>query len=158
DVLEIGRGDFKRMYDILYQRPPMLVPRHLRLEIPERIASDGEELIPLDESMVRQAARKLKDASVESVAIVYLFSYIDSSHEWRTGEIISEEFPGVSVSVSHRISQEWREYERTSTTVVNAYIQPTMVRYLGNLLTSLRGRAFDGRLLVTHSNGGVFSV
>jgi N-methylhydantoinase A len=158
DVLEIGRGDFKRMYDLLYQRPVILVPRHLRFEIPERMAADGEELIPLDESEIRDAAERLKKENVESVAVVYLFSYIDASHERRTAEILAETCPNLSISVSHRISQEWREYERTSTTVVNAYIQPTMEHYLGDFLSSLRARQFDGRLLVTQSNGGAFSV
>src|SRR5262245_17691165 len=107
DVLEIGRGDFKRMYDLLYQRPTTLVPRQLRFDIPERMAADGEELIPLDEAAVRAAAERLKKENVESVAVVYLFSYIDASHERRTAEILTETCPDLSISVSHRISQEW---------------------------------------------------
>jgi N-methylhydantoinase A len=90
--------------------------------------------------------------------VVFLFSYRDPAHEERAAEIVAKEIPGASVSVSHRISQEWREYERTSTTVVNAYIQPIMERYLADFGRALGGRAFGGRLLVTQSNGGAFSL
>src|SRR5262249_52709877 len=102
-----------------------------------------------------------------SVAIVFLFSFRDPRHEQRAAEIVAAEMPGVSVSVSHRITQEWREYERTSTTVVNAYVQPIMDRYLGEVDRGLGGprppggtggRGFAGRLLVTQSNGGAFSL
>ena len=158
DVLEIGRGNFLRMYDVLYRRPAPLVPRGRCLEVPERLGAHGEELVPLDESAVRAAARRLLDERVESVAVVFLFSYRDPSHEQRAAEILAEMLPGVSISVSHRLTQEWREYERTSTTVVNAYLQPTVDRYLGELGEGLAGRGFAGRLLIMQSNGGAFSL
>jgi N-methylhydantoinase A len=158
DVLEIGRGNYLRMYDVLYQRPPLLVRRDLRLEVPERLGARGEVLRPLDEAALRTALRGLAGRGVESLAIVFLFSYRDAAHERRAAEIAAEALPGVSVSVSHRISQEWREYERTSTTVVNAYIQPVMARYLGDLDRGLAERGFRGTLLVTQSNGGAFSL
>ena len=158
DVLEIGRGNFLRMYDVLYRRPVPLVPRGRCREVPGRLTATGEVLVALDEEAVRAAARQLAADGVESVAIVFLFSYRDPSHEQRAAEIVARELPGVAVSASHRITQEWREYERTSTTVVNAYVQPIMDRYLGAFRRGLEGRAFRGQLLVTESNGGAFSL
>ena len=158
DVLEIGRGNFLKMYDVLYRRPAPLVPRGRCREVPERLTATGDVLVPLDEAAVRTAAQHLLADGVESVAIVFLFSYRDPAHEQRAAEIVTAELPGASVSPSHRISQEWREYERTSTTVVNAYIQPIMDRYLGAFGQGLAGRGFRGQLLVTESNGGAFSL
>ena len=158
DVLEIGRGDFLKMYDVLYRRPEPLVPRGRCREVPERLTATGEVLLPLDESAVQKAARELAAEGVESVAVVFLFSYRDSAHEVSAAQIVAREMPGVSVSASHRITQEWREYERTSTTVVNAYVQPIMDRYLGEFGKGLAGRGFTGQLLVTQSNGGAFSL
>ena len=158
DVLEIGRGNFLKMYDVLYRRPEPLVPRGRSREVPERLSATGEVLVPLDEEAVRAAARQLLAAGVESVAVVFLFSYRDPAHEQRAAQIVAAEMPGVSVSASHRITQEWREYERTSTTVVNAYVQPIIDRYLGEFGRGLGGRGFRGELLVTQSNGGAFSL
>ena len=134
------------------------MPRGRCLEVPERLTARGEVIVPLDEGAVRAAARRLGADGVESVAVVFLFSYRNPAHERRAAEIVAEELPGVSVSASHRITQEWREYERTSTTVVNAYIQPIMERYLGAFDRALAGRGFRGRVLITQSNGGAFSI
>jgi N-methylhydantoinase A len=158
DVLEIGRGNFLRMYDVLYRRPAPLVPRGRILEVPERLSARGELLVPLDEAAVRAAARQLRNDGVQSVAVVFLFSYRNPAHEQRAAEILAEELPGVTLSVSHRLTQEWREYERTSTTVVNAYVQPIVDRYLGEFGAGLAGRGFTGQLLITQSNGGAFSL
>ena len=158
DVLEIGRGNFLRMYDVLYRRPTPLVPRGRCLEVPERLTARGEVLVPLDEAAVRAAGRRLKEEGVEAVAVVFLFSYRNPAHEQHAAEILAEEMPGVAVSVSHRLTQEWREYERTSTTVVNAYVQPIVDRYLGRFGEGLAGRGFRGQLLITQSNGGAFSL
>jgi len=158
DVLEIGRGNFLRMYDVLYRRPASLVPRGLRLEVPERLTARGEVMVPLDEEGVRAAARRLAAEGVESVAVCLLFSFRNPEHEQRTAELVAEVLPTASVSVSHRITQEWREYERTSTTVVNAYVRPIMDRYLGAFEQGLAGRGFRGQLLITQSNGGAFSL
>ena len=158
DVLEIGRGDFLKMYDVLYRRPEPLVPRGRCHEVPERLTATGDVLVPLDEAVVRAAARGLLADGVESVAIVFLFSYRDPAHEVRAARIVADEMPGAAVSASHRITQEWREYERTSTTVVNAYVQPIMDRYLREFGKGLAGRGFTGQLLVTQSNGGAFSL
>jgi len=158
DVLEIGRGNFLRMYDVLYRRPTPLVPRGRALEVPERLTARGEVLVPLDERAVRAAARRLKQDDVQAVAVVFLFSYRNPAHEQRAAAILAEELPGVAISVSHRLTQEWREYERTSTTVVNAYVQPIVDRYLGQFGEGLAGRGFTGQLLITQSNGGAFSL
>jgi N-methylhydantoinase A len=158
DVLEIGRGNFLRMYDVLYRRPTPLVPRGRRLEIPERITARGEVLLPLGEAAVRDAARALRAEGVQSVAVTFLFSYFEPAHEQRAAAILAEELPGVAISVSHRLSREWREYERTSTTVVNAYILPIVDRYLATFEQRLGKRGFRGRLLITQSNGGACSV
>jgi N-methylhydantoinase A len=158
DVLEIGRGNFLRMYDVLYRRPTPLVPRGRRLEVAERLTAGGEVLTPLDEAAVREAARTLAADGVTSVAIVFLFSYRNAAHERRAAEIVAEVMPGAAISVSSHITQEWREYERTSTTVVNAYVQPIMDRYLGAFGEGLAGRGFTGQLLITQSNGGAFSL
>jgi N-methylhydantoinase A len=158
DVLEIGRGNFLRMYDVLYRRPTPLVPRGRRLEIPERLVARGEVLVPLDEAAVRDAARALRADGVESVAVTFLFSYFDPAHEQRAAAILADELPGVAISVSHRLSREWREYERTSTTVVNAYVLPIVDRYLATFEQRLAARGFRGRLLITQSNGGASSV
>jgi len=144
DVLEIGRGNFLKMYDVLYRRPEPLVPRGRAHEVPERLTATGEVLVPLDEAAVRAAARQLLADGVESVAIVFLFSYRDPSHKQRAARIVAAEMPGVSVSASHRITQEWREYERTSTTVVNAYVQPIMDRYLGESAAAWAAAASRG--------------
>ena len=158
DVLEIGRGNFLRMYDVLYRRPTPLVPRGRRREVPERISARGEILVPLDEAAVRDAARSLAAEGVESVAVTFLFSYLDPVHEQRAAAILAEELPGVAISVSHRLSREWREYERTSTTVVNAYVLPIVERYLATFEQRLAERGFRGRVLITQSNGGACSV
>ena len=158
DVLEIGRGNFLRMYDVLYRRPAPLVPRGRCREVPERLSARGEVLVPLDETAVRVAARQLAAENVTAVALTFLFSYRNPAHEARAAEILAEELPGVALSVSHRLTQEWREYERTSTTVVNAYVLPIVDRYLGAFGRRLGERGFAGRLLITQSNGGAFSL
>jgi N-methylhydantoinase A len=107
---------------------------------------------------VRAAARRLAAEGVESVAVCFLFSFRNPEHERRAAELVAEALPAASVSVSHRITQEWREYERTSTTVVNAYVRPIMDRYLGAFERGLAGRGFRGQLLITQSNGGAFSL
>jgi N-methylhydantoinase A len=158
DVLEIGRGNFLRMYDVLYRRPTPLVPRGRCREVSERVGARGEVLVPLDEASVRAAARRLAADGVQAVALTFLYSYRNPAHEQRAAEILAEELPGVALSVSHRLTQEWREYERTSTTVVNAYVLPIVDRYLGAFGRRLGERGFRGRLLITQSNGGAFSL
>src|SRR5947199_3446312 len=152
DVLEIGRGNFLRMYDVLYRRPTPLVPRGRRREVPERISARGEILVPLDEASVRDAARSLAADGVESVAVTLLFSYLDPVHEQRAAAILAEELPGVAISVSHRLSREWGEYERTSTAVVNAYLLPIVERYLGTFDQRVAERGCRGLAWATYAD------
>jgi N-methylhydantoinase A len=129
-----------------------------RHEVGERNGARGAGLVALAEEAVRAAARRLGEEGVESIAVSLLFSFRNPEHERRAAEIVAGTLPGVSVSASHRITLEWREYARTSTTVVNAYVRPIMDRYLGAFERGLAGRGFRGQLLITQSNGGAFSV
>jgi N-methylhydantoinase A len=155
DVYEIGRANRPAMYDLQYHRPPPLVARRHRLEVLERMSAIGNPLIALDEESVRQAIDTLVAAGIESVAVVLLHSYRNPAHELRCEQLIAERHPKVSVSLSHRIANEWREYERTSTTVVNAAIAPTVRSYLAELEKELHNRGVRSSVHVMQSNGGM---
>src|SRR5437016_3808283 len=133
DTLEFAFGHRFDQYDLEMVRPTPLVARPLRLEVPERIAADGSVLLPLDQGAVRTLARTLREQQIQSVAVSLIHAYREPRHELRIGEILREECPGLYVSLSHQVCPEIREYERTSTTVANAYIQPLMAGYLGKL-------------------------
>ena len=133
DVYEIGRGNRPEGYNLFFKRPVPLVPRELRLEIDERLMATGEISRPLNEDSARKAIAHLKSRGVESVAVCLLHSYANSVHEKRLGELLAEEYPEAYVTLSHEILREFREYERTSTTVLNAYIGPIVSRYLSSL-------------------------
>ncbi|MFQ5894898.1 MAG: hydantoinase/oxoprolinase family protein, partial [Nitrospinota bacterium] len=152
DVVEIGRQNRSRLYDLYYRRPPPLVPRPLRLGVPERVGPEGEVERPLDQGALERALARLGRAGVGSVAISFLHSYANPDHERRAAEAARR--AGFAVSPSSRILPEYREYERTSTTCVNAYVSPLMGRYLSELDRRLPG----GRLRVMQSNGGVLSA
>src|SRR6185312_12398805 len=123
-----------QMYSIEYDVRPPLVPKRMRHGVPGRMNASGEELQPLDEDAVRAAVRELVEKwKVEAIAVCYLHAYRNPAHEQRTAEIIRAEWPDVSVSISSDIVREYREYERTSTTVVNAYIQPIFRHYIASL-------------------------
>jgi len=155
DVYEIGRANRPAMYDLQYHRPPPLVARRHRLEVVERMSATGHPITPLDEQSVEQAIDALVAAGIASVAVVFLHSYRNPAHELRCEQIIAARHPGVSVSLSHRIANEWREYERTSTTVVNAAIAPTVRTYLAELESELRSRGVRSSVHVMQSNGGM---
>ena len=155
DVLELARGNRLDIYDLFYKQPEPLVPRYLRLEAKGRINFQGQELTPLDEDDVRAAARKLKEVGVQSIAVCYIHAYANPSHELRTASLIHEEFPEALVSLSHAVSGEWREYERTSTSVLNAYVMPGMDRYLGSLEQRLQDQQYQGSLNIVQSTGGM---
>jgi N-methylhydantoinase A len=157
DVLEMGRytRDRAQMYSLEYDVPRPLVPRRMRLGIPGRMNAAGDELQPLDEDAVRRAAKRLvEDWQVGSIAVCYLHAYKNPDHERRTAEIIRDGWPEVAVSISSDIVREYREYERTSTTVVNAYIQPIFGRYIRSLESKLAEDAFSGSFYITRSGGG----
>ena len=157
DTLEIARQIRPALYDLLFEKPTPLVPRYLCFGVPERLDARGNVLTPLNEAHVGSVAEKLRDEGVESVAVCFLHSYANSSHEKRAGEILRAALPGVTVSVSAELAPEIREYFRASTTVVNAAISPVVARYLQGIETRLRSEGVVGELLVMQSNGGVFT-
>ena len=158
DVLEMRRLRIPVLYDIQYDVPPPLVPRRRRHEVRERLGPRGETWVELDEESVREAAAAIRDQDVEAVAIALLHSYADDGHERRVEEIVRETVgAGVYVTRSSEILPEIREYERTSTTVVNGYVGPAITRYLGSLVRRLRDAGIDGRLDVMQSSGGTLA-
>ena len=150
DVLEIGNELRYDTFDLFLKRPEPLVPRRLRLTVPERIAADGQEVIPLDEDAVRRAGRALIDAGVQAVAVGFFNAYRNPVHERRAAEILRRECPGLSVCAASDIAPEIREYERLSTAVANAYVQPLAARYLLRL-----AEVVGTPLFVMLSDGGI---
>lgn len=157
DILNMRRGLRERQYDSKYSPPTPLVPRYLIQPVEERINCDGEEVLPLNQEDVRKAIARLRDEGVEGVAVAFLFSFLNPSHEQRTGEILENVAPDLWVSLSSEILPEVRVYERTSTTVLNAYVGPPLATYLGSLQAKLLENGFQGRLLIMQSNGGVMA-
>jgi N-methylhydantoinase A len=158
DVLEIMRTNNPRMYDLQYVKPKPLIPRWLRLEVTERVRHTGEVLAELAEDEVREAARRLREAEVEAVGVCLLHAYANPDHERRVKEILVEELPGVAICISSEVAPEWREFERTSTTCVNAATIPIITSYLHRLRGQLEDRGLRRELLVMQSNGGVMST
>ena len=154
DVLEIQRGNRTDMYNLFYEKPKPFVPRRYRYEVGERVSYRGDVLIALDESEVAEIAEACKREGIEAVAVCYVHAYAHLAHEARTKEIIEEVFPGVAVALSHEITQEWREYERTNTTVMNAYVKPATSLYLSTLDRALSGMGMTGPKYAMQSNGG----
>jgi N-methylhydantoinase A len=157
DVLEMGRKSRPDMYNLFFQPRLCLVPRELRFEVGERVTFEGEVIEPLDPVALRELVRSLP-VDAESVAVCFLHSYVHSAHEREAGRIVAEERPGLYVTTSRSVSGEFREYERTSTTVANAYVGPLVSSYLGDLRDCLDQRGFTGSLLITQSNGGVMAA
>ncbi len=158
DTLEFAYGHRFDQFDLELVRPDPLIARPLRLEAPERIASDGSVLKPLDEDAVRGIARQLKDRKIESLAICFLHAYANGTHEARARDILLEECPSLFVSLSHEVCPEIREYERTSTTAANAYVQPLMARYLTRLSDNLAEIGVKCPLLLIMSAGSLTSI
>ena len=158
DVLDIRNSRRPEMYNIDWVKPPVLVERYLRLEVTERLDSQGEVLVPLDLASVDAAIARIRREKVESIAVCLLNSFANADHERRVGARLREALPGVSVSLSCDVLPEAKEYERTSTTVINAYVRPVVDRYLRGLLASLAERGIHAPLLTMQSNGGVASA
>ena len=157
DIFEMGRYDRPRdkMYMLVYDDPPVLVRKRYRLGVPCRLDAQGNELVALDEEAVCAAATYLvEDMGRTSIAVCYLHAYRNPVHEQRTKAIVEEMYPDVTVSVSSDIVREYREYERTSTTVVNAYVKPIFRTYIAGLEENLARAGFDGAFYVTRSGGG----
>jgi len=158
DSIEIAFEHRFEQYDIFMQKPPPLVPREWRFGVPERMDGRGNVLIPLDEAAVRALAPKLKAQGIEAIAVGYMHAYLDGKHERRTRDILSELLPGVSITLSSEVSPEIREYERWSTAVANAYVQPVMDRYLGRLDEALRKKGVGCPLFLITSGGGLAAL
>ena len=158
DVLAIGYEDRYDQYDIGIVKAPALIERALRFTVPERVAVDGAVLLPLDEAAVRALVPQIEAAGVEAVAVALIHAYAAPAHEERIGEILAEALPGVSVSLSSAVSPEAREYERTMTTSVNAYVQPLMDGYLGRFETRLAEDGFRAPVLLMTSGGGLTTI
>ena len=151
DVLELRRMRMPHLYDYFWTKPPPLVARRLRFEVAERMSPTARSSAPLDEAEARAIAARLRDAGVEAVAVCLLHAHLHPAHERRLGEIVREELPGVPVSLSREVLREQQEYERTATTVVNAYVRPLMARYLADL----RARARRGGWRAAHDHAVV---
>jgi N-methylhydantoinase A len=158
DVYAIGRGNRIEAFNLFFHRPKPLVARDLTFEVPERINARGEVLTRLDEAAVEEVAVTLRKRRVEAVAVCLLHAYANPAHERRIGEMLRQAMPDVFVTLSHEILREYREYERTSTTTLNAYVGPRVEAYLRRLETYLRAERFDGKIQIMRSNGGVMSI
>ena len=158
DVYEIGRVNRPDSYNLFFSKHRPLVPRDHRYEISERLLASGEILKSLDEEQVRRLAATLRAQSVEAVAILFLHCYRNPAHEQRTKSILQDLLPGVFISASHELSQEYREFERCSTVVANAYVGPLVCRYLDEIERRIEEHGFDGKFLVVQSTGGLLST
>ena len=155
DLLEIGRQKRPDLYDMQADKPQTLVSRDLRLEVIERVRHDGSVEHALDEDAVRRAAEALRDAGVQAVAICFLYSFLRPAHEQRAQAIVAEVLPDAFISTSHEVAPEFREYERMSSAVVNAYLGPVMQRYIRRLGARLQEGGLRAAPHLTQSNGGV---
>ncbi len=157
DSIEMGTEQRYDIHDIFLKFPAPLVPRGLRLEVTERITRDGEVLTPIDAAEVRARLREAVAAGVQAVAVSFLHAYKNSAHEQLVGSIAATEFPGLSVSLSSEVCGEIREYERTTTTTANAYVQPLIGPYVQRIEQALSARGFRGRFFLMQSSGGLAS-
>ena len=158
DVLEIGRGNRPDMYNLVSRKPQPFVPRRHRFEIRERVDRHGTVLVPLELSDLEPAVEVCRRDAIEAVAVCLLHSYAHPAHEEAVREALEAALPGLAVTISCEITREWREYERSSTTVLNAYVQPTVEQYLDALERRLRGRGLRRPPRIVQSNGGTTSV
>ena len=158
DLLEIGRQKRPSLYDMMADKPKPLVPRDRRIDVPERLRSDGSVECRLDVGSVRTAARKLAGKGVDAVAVCFLYSFLDSGHERAAAAVLADEIGDAFVTVSSDVAPEFREFERLSTTVVNAFLGPVMKRFVTRLDTCLREAGIPVPVHLTQSNGGVIGV
>ena len=157
DLLDLGRQTRPHLYDLQTDKPVALVPRDRRLEVQERLLFDGTVEHALDENSVRAQARKLREMGVEAAAVCFLYSFIEPAHEARVAAILEEELGEAFVTASHRVCPEFREFERLSTTVVNAFLGPVMKGYLSKLTPRLRDAGITATPHITQSNGGTIT-
>src|SRR5438067_9497846 len=158
DAYEIAREHRYDLYDLFLEMPTPLVPRHLRLEVDERVYADGAVARPPDPGAVAKLVAELRDKDIQAIAVCFVHSYANPAHEQLVGDIIREVAPDVRVSLSSDVVPEIREYERTSTTVVNVYVQALVEDYLAELVRRLRELRIAGELLLMLSSGGISTV
>ena len=158
DILEIARGNRPDPFDLHYQRDEPLIPRELRLEVAERMGSKGEVVTPLDTAALKKLADEIKKLGVESVAVFFMNSYINPSHEEDAAEKLKEFLPDTYVTFSTDLTREWYEYERCSTVAANAYVGPQVSTYIRRLDNDLKSQGFRGSLFMMGSNGGLLSA
>jgi N-methylhydantoinase A len=157
DILEIGRSNRLEMYNALYKKPDPLVPRYLCFGVKERISATGKVLVPLDEKDLDRIIEEMKRHQVEAVAVCLLNAYSNPRHEEEIGRLLRERYPEVAHSLSHLITRRYYEYERTSTTVQNAFVMPVVQNYLRSLEKELTSRSYKNVLQIMQSNGGVMT-
>ena len=157
DILEVRRGDRDDPYDLFWKHPPPLVPRHLRIPVTERMYADGTVHTPFEQDAIREAVEIFAADGVTSVAVAFLHAYANPAHELAAEQALREFGFDGEISLSHQVSGEYREYERTTTTVIDAYVRPRMSTYLRALDDRLKGAGFGGSLLVTRSGGGAMT-
>ena len=158
DVYLLGRTDRDPLYDLKYRKPDSLVPRYRIFEVTERMNYKGEALVEFNREEALALAEKLRRQGVRSVAVCLLHSYINPAHELALAETLAGVYPELSITLSHRLTREYREYERTSTAVIDAYIKPLTRTYLEKLDAELNARGFNGSFLLTRSGGGAITV
>ncbi len=160
DIPQIRRGNKPEghVFNLHWREPEPLVARYRRTDVAERLDAYGQEVTPLALDEVEAAADHLVRQGVESIAICFLFSYLDPSHERTAAATIRDRHPGVWLSLSSDVLPQWREYERASTTIADAYVKPVLARYVGRLVAALAGLEFDGEPLIMRSNGGVMTA
>ncbi|MDP7133230.1 MAG: hydantoinase/oxoprolinase family protein, partial [Planctomycetota bacterium] len=155
DVLELRRIRAPQLYDLFFQKPPPIVDRYLRFELGERVSADGEVLAPVIVEELDAIVEKLLEHNVESIAVCFIHSYVAPDHEREVGEHLHRKLPHIPVSLSHEVIMQRREYERTATTAVNAYVRPVMRRYLDQLQSGLQERGIHAPLMIMQSAGGL---
>lgn len=154
DVLEIARGNRPDIFNIRYRKPEPFVPRHLRLEVTERLNYKGEVVTSLALDEVEAAIAYFKQEGVKAIAVAYLHAYLNPVHEQETVRLIKELWPEAAVTASHEVTKEWREYERTSTAVLNAYVKPLTASYIDQLYAKLKTNGVTSHNYIMQSNGG----
>ena len=158
DIYVLGRTDREPMYDFKYKKPKSLVPRYLCFEVEERLNYKGHVLSPFNRAHAAEVARAIQAEGVESVAVCFLHSYVNPAHELAMAEVFAEVAPEISVTLSSQLSRVYREYERSSTTVIDAYIKPLTRTYLTRLNDELTAGGFTGNFLMTRSGGGAMTL
>lgn len=154
DVLEIARGNRPDLFNVRYEKPAPFVPRYLRREVEERLSNKGEVITPLKKEQISEIIEYFKKEGVEAIAVSYLHSYANPIHEQQTVEVIKNLWPEAAVTASHEVTREWREYERTSTAVLNSYVKPTAASYIDRLEKELQALDAGGNRYIMQSNGG----